>query len=262
MVQRAFFDRFGHQGIIVLPDEVLSDDPLFDPETGEELASLREQVSLVDGISHRLLCYACVLRACGDGLYWANVAANSDLVNTHRVILTEEDLYFALPCDIRLQDKSPAHILTMMQAHAREVQPLPRIASAAASQLAPAPVLPLEPLAVVEVSSDELQEALGPTQMDTLTDTNQQKVSRPLGSFRMQQAFLRVILDTLMTRLYQALDQAIALSLKARCGLLALLQHWHRLTRQRVVNVVPAWSEERQRVVWKLTVGVPVGLSV
>ena len=128
MVRRSFFDRFGHQGICVLPDRVLSDDPLIDPKTNEELPSLREQVSLVNGISQRMLCYARVLRTCGDGLYWVDVAATPDFVNTHRVILTEEDLYFAVPFDVRVQGKGPAQILKMMAAHAREVRPEQRVA--------------------------------------------------------------------------------------------------------------------------------------
>ena len=62
MVQRTFFQRFGTHGVCVLPDDVLSDDPLTDPVTGEELPSLRDQVSLVNGIYHHMFCYARVLR--------------------------------------------------------------------------------------------------------------------------------------------------------------------------------------------------------
>src|SRR5690349_10625199 len=122
MLQQTFFQRFGHHGVCVLPDDVLSDDPLIDPETGEELPSLREQVSLTEGIINHCLCYARVLRTCGDGLYWADVAATPDLVNAFQVILTEEDLYAALPYDVRVQGKSSAQILKMMTAHAREVR--------------------------------------------------------------------------------------------------------------------------------------------
>ena len=154
MVQRTFFQRFGTHGVCVLPDDVLSDDPLTDPETGEELPSLRDQVSLVNGTYHHTFCYVRVLRTCGDGLYWADVAATPDMVNTYRVILTEEDLYFALPYDVRVQGKSPAQILKMMAAHARAVRPVQRVAPVVTPERTPAPVLPLEPLAVVEVSND------------------------------------------------------------------------------------------------------------
>src|SRR5215471_10769078 len=138
MIQRTFLERFGHHGVCILPDDVLSDDPLTDPETGEELPSLREQVSLTEGIIHHCLCYARVLRTCGDGLYWADVAVTPDLGNALRVILTEEDLYFALPYDVRVQGKSSAHILKMMAAHAREVRPVQRVAS----EPPPEPALP------------------------------------------------------------------------------------------------------------------------
>lgn len=262
MVQhRTFFDRFGHAGICILPGEVLSDDPLIDPETGAMLPSLREQVGLVNGIHHHLFCYARVLRTCGDGIYWADVAATSDFVNAHRVIFTEEDLYFALPYDVRVQGKSPAQILKMMAAHAREVRPAQRVEPAITLELAPAPVLPLEPLAVVEVSSDELQEAIWPVTMDNLTDTNNLRVSRPISSFRMQQAFLRVILDALMRQLYWtewAQESARISTARTQCATIAYLQRWQRQSRQRCVNAVPVWNGEQHAIVWQLTVGDPL----
>jgi hypothetical protein len=261
--QHMFFQRFGNHGMCVLPDDVLSDDSLIDPETGEDVPSLREQVSLVNGIYHRMFCYARVLRTCGDGLYWADVAATPDFVNTFRVILTEEDLYFALPYDVRVQGKSPAHILKMMAAHAREVRPAQRVTPELTPELAPAPVLPLEPLVVVEVSNDELQEAIGPVRMDILKDTNQSRVSRSIGSFRMQQAFLRIIIDALMKRLYwspQAQESAQSSRIKTQCAAVASLQRRQRQSRQRYVNALPVWSDEQYAVVWQLTVGDPLAL--
>jgi hypothetical protein len=74
----------------------------------------------------------------------------------------------------------------------------------------------------------------------------------------MQQAFLRAMIDALMTRLYQAHDHLAALSLKAQCAILAQVQRWHRLTHQRVVNAIPVWNDEQQSIVWQFTVGVPV----
>jgi len=267
MVQRTFFERFGHQGICVLSADVLSDDPLFDPDTGEELPSLREQISLVNGISHRIFCYARILRVCGDGLYWADVAATPDFVHIERVVLTEEDLYSALPYDIRVRDiikKSPGHILKLMEIHAREVRPLQRVEPGATPELIPTPILSLEPLALVEVSNDALQEAIGPVNMDTLKDTKKHTVVtvvRPIGSFRIQQALLRAIIDTLMEQLYQAKDHLCALALKARCAAIAVLQRWHRQHRQRVVNAVFDWCDEHQAMVWHLTIGVPVAVK-
>ncbi len=262
MGQHTFFDRFGHQGICVLPAAVLPDDPLTDPDTGEELPSLREQISLVNGIYHRLLCYAQVLRTCGDGLYWADVAATPDFANAQRVIRTEEHLYYALPYDVRVQGKSPLRILTMMVSHAREVRPLPRVESVSTLELIPAPVPPLEPLAVVEVSTDELQGAIGPVQMDTLKDTNQSKVCRPIGAFRMQQAFLQIIIDTLMTQLYWAHGPVHSDAIRTQCATISSLQRWHRHSRQRCVNALPVWDDKQQAVVWQLTVGDPVAAAL
>ena len=261
MGQHTFFDRFGHQGVCVLPAEVLSNYPLTDPETGEELPSLRDQVSFIDGFYHRIFCYARVLRACGDGIYWADVAATPDFMNTQRVVLTEEDLYFALPFDVRVQGKSPAQILKMMAAHAHEVRPVQRVAPVVAHELTPVPLLPLEPLAVVEVSNDELQEEIGPVTMDTHKDTNQLRVSRPIGSLWMQQAFLRVIIDALMNQLYWsqwAQEPARTSTIRTQCATVSCLQRWQRQSRQRCVNAVPVWSDEQHAVVWQLTVGDPL----
>ena len=207
-----------------------------------------------------MFCYARVLRTCGDGLYWADVAAEPDLVNAFQVILTEEDLYFALPYDVRVQGKSPAQILKMMTAHAREVRPAQRIAPVVTPERTPAPVLPLEPLAVVEVSNDELQAAIGPVTMDTHKDTNQQRVSRPIGSLCLQQAFLRVIIDVLMTQLYWSQlvhESARSSTIRTQCATVSSLQRWQRHSRQRCVNAVPVWRDEQHTVVWQLTVGDP-----
>jgi hypothetical protein len=266
MVQyRTFYQRFGHQGICVLPDSVLSDDPLIDPDTSEELPSLRDRVSLVNGMYFRILCYARVLRTCGDDLYWADIAATPDFVNPHRAILTEEDLSFALPYDVRVQEKSPAQILKMMAAHAREVRPVQGVAPVVTPEPFPVPVMPLEPLAVVEVSNDELQEAIGPMTMDTNNDTNRRRVSRPIGSFRMQQAFLRVIIDALMTQLYcsQLMHESVRSSaIRAQCAIVSSLQRWQRHSRQRCVNAIPVWSDGHSTVMWQLTVGNPFAARV
>lgn len=254
MVQRAFFDRFGHHGICVLPLDVLSDDPLTDPDTREELPSLRRHISLVSGTSHTLLCYAGVFRTCGDGLYWADVAATPDFANTQRVVLTEEDLYAALPWDVRVQRKSPAQLLKLMALHACEVRPLQRVEPA--YEPTPAPVLPLTSVATVEVSNEELQEAIA----DVRKETKHRTVSKFIGTFHMQQALLQAMIDTLMEQLYQAKDHLSALALKPQCATIAVLQRWHRQHRQRVVNAVRDWCNERQAVVWQLTVGVPASV--
>jgi hypothetical protein len=260
MIQRTFFQRFGTHGVCVLPDDVLSDDPLIDPETGEDVPSLRDQVSQINGIYHRTFCYVRVLRTCGDGLYWADVSATPDMVHTYRVILTEEDLYFALPFDVRVQGKRPSQILKMMASHAREVQPVQRVAPRVTPACTPEPVLPLEPLTMIEVSTEELQAAIRPVTKDTHTDTNQQRVSRSIGSVCLQQALLRVIIDALMTQLYWSqcvFDSVRTSTIRAQCAIISFLQRWQRHSRQRCVNAVPIWSQEQHAVMWHLTVGDP-----
>ena len=63
----------------------------------------------------------------------------------------------------------------------REVRPVQRVAPVVTPERTPAPVLPLEPLAVVEVSNDELQEAIGLVTMDTHKDTNRLGYPGPLA---------------------------------------------------------------------------------
>ena len=95
--QSTFFERFGFLGMYRLPAEVLDNTPLSDSETGRPQPSLRQRCS-VDG--HH--CYACVLSSFADGLYWADVAATSDLAHAERVVLTETHLLSALTWDERL----------------------------------------------------------------------------------------------------------------------------------------------------------------
>jgi hypothetical protein len=261
MGQTTFFERFGHHGVCVLPDDALSDDPLTDPETGEELPSLREQISPADGMHHHMICYARVLRTCGDGLYWAEVAATPELATSFRVILTEENLYFALPYDVRVQGKHPAQIFKMMATHAHDVRPIQPVALAEVPAYTPSPVLPLEPLTAIEVSTEELQAVIGPLAPDTHRATNRQKVSTSLSLVWLQQAFLRVIIDALMTQLYwtQLTHESVrASAIRTQCAILSSLQRWQRHSRQRCVNAVPVWSNEQHAVMWHLTVGDPL----
>ena len=265
---RTFFHRFGTHGVCVLPSDVLSNDLLrVDSETHTMPPTLRKQASALD------LCYARVLRTFANGLYWALVAATPDLVDAQPVVLTEEQLYHALPWDVRLVDREPEAIRHLMFAHAQTVMPVQRqeiseqtdTASRATTELTPAPVLPLEPVAdaMVEVSTSHLQEALdshSPLETDESLPRNKQRspFGQRISSFSMQQGLLRVMIAALMAQLYQAQDHLSALILKARCTLLAQIQRWHRASRQRVVNAVPVWCDERQDVVWQLTVGIPL----
>ena len=92
---------------------------------------------------------------------------------------------------------------------------------------------------------------------------NVDQKQRRTNQFQLQQALLSAIIDTLMEQLYQAQEHTLALTLKARCALIAQIQRWHRQTcQERVVNAVARFSPERQQVVWRLTVGLPVSASL
>ena len=272
---RSFFQRFGAHGICVLPAEVISNDPLrVDPDTHIVPPSLRKEAGALG------LCFAQVLRSITDGLYWALVAATPALVDAQRVVLTEEHLYHALPWDVRLVDRETAAIRTLMFAHAQAVQPARPLVEEMPAQdiphlqaLTPAPIVPLQPLdeGTFVVSTSELQEAFpSPSRDDDdefpgagLLQQLSQKIRKPtrvkpIGACTMQQTLLGAMIDALMNRLYHAQDAVTAFRLKAQCAVLAVLQRWQRLTRQRVVNAIPLWSEEQQRVVWQLTAGIPV----
>ena len=270
---RSFFQRFGHLGVCVLPADALSNDFLQgDPETESMPPSLRQMASALG------LCFARVLRSFADGLYWADVAATPDLVDAQRVVLTEEHLYAALPWDVRLLNKRPGDIRKLMVAHAQAVRPAHPLEEETQDSepllaLTPAPIVPLQPLveAAMVVSTHELQEAFDPrvpSDRDNLPGQGLfKRISKnagrshnsvkPFGAFTMQQAFLRAMIDALMTKIYQAQDRVIALSLKARCAVITFLQRWQRTTRQRIVNAVPIWDEEQHCVLWQLTVGLP-----
>jgi hypothetical protein len=208
------------------------------------------------------------------------------LTQAQRIVLTEEQLYYALPWDVRLVNREPEDIRHLMFAHTQAVMPVQRLERAESPVITPrapvtltnAPILPLEPMAnaIVEVSASELQEALetrspdddddvpGAGLLSRLGNKKRKRLAKvkTVGSFSMQQTLLRVMLDALMAQLYQAQDHLAAVLLQARCSLLAQLERWHRASRQRVVNAVPVWSEERSCVLWQLTVGVPlVGYS-
>lgn len=278
MVLRTFFQRFGAHGVCVLPAEVLSNDLRIDPQTRTMPPSLRREASALG------LCFARVLHSFADGLYWAEVAATPDLVDAQRVLLTEEQLYHALPWDIRLQDRQPGAIRDLMFAHAQTVRPIQPLVEDVPTQetsqrvkLTPAPIVPLQPLdeATVVVSADELHEAFDPRSRDDDDDTpgagllirlgkkTRKKLAhvKAMSSFAMQQGLLRVMIDSLMNQLYQVCDHLTTHLLKARCALLVQIERWHRTSCQRVVNAVPVWNDEQHSVVWQLTVGVPLAVS-
>jgi hypothetical protein len=250
--QRTYAQRIGYLVTCVLPADLLSAE-----SDAEDPSNLRADASR-DGLA--FIQVRCQLE---DDLYLARVAASPDqIAHGFTVLLNEEHLYFALPFDARLEwedhlhtrKRRPEAILALLRAHAREVRLLTR--ETALSQLpVPAHAAALTPLETVEVSTHEIRAAFRLVTRDENPDAVQEHHNT---EYFMQQALFQAMIDRLMGQLYQTQEQAQALLLKARCGLLAQLQRWHRATRWgHVIHVARHRSPECQQGMWRLTVGVP-----
>lgn len=248
-----FFERFGYMGTCVLPAEVLDDTPLTDPETGLPQLSLRQRCS-----QNGQLCYARVLSRFADGLYWAEVAATPELADAERLVLTELDLTSALAWDERLTWRDPAEIRRFMQAHARDLAPLrPCKEPVPPTDLLPDPEVPLTVVATVDVSAEDLRDALETDQTDPLLEGPQHAGKRQLGTRAVQQGLLRALYRSLQHRLTTTSDLHTAQALQALSVLVARVQGWQRETRQRLVNAVWEWRAESRRLAWSLILGAP-----
>jgi hypothetical protein len=251
-----FFERFGALGTCVLPAEVPDGTPLPDPETGLTQPSLRQRCS-----QEGQLCYAQVLYACAEGLYWADVAATPDLVEAPRVVLTEAHLVYALAWDERLRWREPAQIRRLMQAHAEELAPLSsQTLPDPPAVLLPAPVVPLSVVTAVEVTTDELREAFEKNEPAHLPGMLTRAGLRRPGTLGVQQGLLCTLKRTLQELLEAATDTYTARVLHALTALVTRVQHWQRRTRQRVVNAARTWDAASNRPAWALTLGVPEAL--
>jgi len=264
--QRTFAHRIGYCIPCVVPADVLSADPV----DKEDASSLRADASH-DGLSY--IQVTCMLE---DGVYLAHVAASPDrAARGYTILLSEQQLYSALPWDHRLsrfletkedQSPQPGRILALLRACAAEVQPLVKL-PAVSETVTPPQAIPAAAVAfeakhaqTLEICAEDLQEVLGLSPTDIAKDTSSHITQK--STYRMQQAFLRAAIDTLMMQLYQGQERAYALTLKAKCALVARVQRWHRQTRQQVVNAALAFDGQKQRMTWQLTIGVPtvVGL--
>jgi hypothetical protein len=251
LLQRTFSRRIGYCITCVIPAELLSEDPLDE----QDRSSLRTDASK-DQLS-----YIQVSRMMEESLYLARVAsAPENVANGYTVLLNEQQLFFALPWDARLQGKPAECILRQLHAHALELQPhmqnvltLERYVDGAHQEVQ------LLPLDTVEVSVEALQDAIIPIR----THTKNAIRSGRSNLFSVQQALLRAMVDVLMEQLYQGQAKADALTLKQRCVRLLQVQQLHRRTRRgRPVNAVPHFSATQHEMMWQLTVSLPATHSL
>ncbi len=250
-----FSERFGYLGTCVLPAGVLDDTTLLDPETALTQPSLRQCCSQ-DG-----LCYAHVLYACSNGLYMADVAATPDLAEAERVMFTEAQLIFALAWDVRLSWRTPLEISRLMQAHSEELTPLvPHAEPAPPAVLFPAPVEPLTVVTTVEITPEELRQALEAEEAPHCSDAPTHMYPTRPSVFAVQRGLLCALKRALAELLATATDSYTVHVLQALTALVMRVEHWQRHTRQRVVNAVRIWDAESRGLAWSLTLGVPQAL--
>jgi len=259
--QRTFAHRIGYCITCVIPASLLSDEPT----DTEDTSNLRTDASQ-DGLS-----YLYVSHQLEDKLYLAHVAASPDhAAKGYTILLNEQQLYSALPWDRRLsqfleenedQHPQPGRILALLRACAAEVQPLVKLPTPAETATRPQPVPPTavafeaKHAQTLEICAEDLQEVLGLSPTDIAKDTSSHITQK--STYRMQQALLRAAIDTLMRQLYQGQERAYALTLKAKCALVARVQRWHRQSRQQVVNAALVFDGQKQRMTWQLTIGIP-----
>jgi hypothetical protein len=258
-----FFKRIGYLELCVLPDDVLDNTSLPDPETGDAPPSLRQSASA------DVLCYARVLYACVPGLYRAKVGASPDQVSAspdqvdqdHELItLTEEQLTYAQAWDIRLQNKHPEYIRHILFACAEKDLPTPAPTGHISEEAVnPAPAVSLQATEPIEVSANDLQQMFTPERQTPSRKLSLFLVPRP-SVFVLQQRLLSAMLAILKQQISQAREQSEARALQARCTLVTQIQQWHRKTHQRVVHLTLDWSRSYQGEVWHLTLGVPEAL--
>jgi hypothetical protein len=256
-VPRTFARQIGYLITCVMPADVLSAEPI----DGEDGSNLRADASR-NGLS-----YLQVVPSLEEGRYLVRIVATPECARKgYTVILSEEDLFQALPWEPRLawQDhlstrkRHPAAILALLRSHAREVQPLTKQLPGF-EQATPFPTEALTVVDMIEVSQDVLQDAIITETAGKDATVTMQRRTNPS---HLQQALFQAMIDTLIAQLSQINDAATTQALQARCALIAQLQRWQRYTQERLINVVPRYSPEHHQVVWRLTVGVPIMSSL
>jgi hypothetical protein len=227
--------------------------------TEDQLPQRERELTLREEASCGGICFVRVLRQVTWDLYQANVAASPELLHEQPfpIFLTKEQLRYALPWDVRLQDKQTPdnvpdveRILTLLHAHAAAVQP--------ALQKASQPPSPDNSISV-EVPQKAVQTHVA---LAAKQDTQAAPTRIQEDGFRLQQAFLSAMIDALMERLYQGIERSRALVLKAQCSMVIQAQHLHQKTPQCLVNAVPYFSQEKQRTLWHLSMHIPEDFSL
>jgi hypothetical protein len=116
MALRPFLQRVGYYWTCILPADILS----------SEAVDCSDPSSLRKDASSDELSFCQVINSLQDGSYKARVAASPDadfISQGYTVLLSEEQLAYALPWDCRLQGRSPEYICKVLLAHRASLQP-------------------------------------------------------------------------------------------------------------------------------------------
>jgi hypothetical protein len=148
-----------------------------------------------------------------------------------------------------------------MQAHAEELAPLGLHHEPAppAAQF-PAPAEPLTVVTTLEITPDELRQALEGEEASHCSDALTHRYATRPSVFAVQQGLLCALSRALGELLDSATDPYTAQVLQTLSALLVRVRRWHQQTRQRVVNAACAWDATSNTLAWALTLGVPQAL--
>jgi hypothetical protein len=239
---RTFERRIGLLETCIILADVLNDEPV----GGTDPSSLRRDASN-DGLS-----FVWVSRTFHDGTYLARVAASAQAVRTagFTVILSEEQLYSALPYDCTTSGKTHEEVRTLLRSHADTVRPLSKHDGELPPSQHREPNAPLTLVESVSIPEQELRESMQTACASTSI--------AGVDPFQMQQALLRVMLDTLMGQLHSGLETTQAQLVQARCHLIAVAQRLHRHTRQQLVHARARYDAQQGCMVWNLSLGMPL----
>lgn len=256
-----FQQRVGyHWPCVALAESLTNDICQENDEEGLYKLSLREEASY-----EGLTCIQVLKHLDSADLYLARVAYNPMLLEESDLLVffTEEQLYYTLPVDIRLQQKRPEEVICAIKAHAATL--LPARAPASPTQqgvTSEAAALAFHPLSeTIEVTREDLTVAMQAATSADQEATQCASTSPTRAAHLLQQTLLRAALDVLMRQLWQTPSQARSCVAQARCKLLAALQRWQEHTRQRVVMAQAIWNQALGEVVWELTIAVPILLG-
>ncbi|GHO88036.1 hypothetical protein [Dictyobacter formicarum] len=243
--QPTFQKRVGFHWICVAPATILSDEICSDEE---------HSVSLREETSSNGLCFLSIFRHLPHAdMYEAYVAATAEDLRSCplTIFVTEEQLYYALPYDCRMEQKSAAQIQAILFAHAEKVKPA--ILTTPSENVQIEEQVMLEPLPEpISVSSQAIEKAI-----EEVCPMAAPKIWAPT----IQQSLLCLALHTLQHEMQHNFKHIELSLLEAWHALIKQTRKWHYAHQQQVVHVVREFDRRNKQPVWNLYIGIPEQLT-